>query len=104
MAGRGESRRHKALATFVAYRTFFYQPRKPSGLALFIRWQASSAVTGTPFSSCLFPTNISGPPRSAEAGGEGAKNSISYVKTEVALIHAKADENCQPPKNRNAFC
>jgi hypothetical protein len=49
------------------------------------------------FRGCLSPPNASGSPRSAEVGGKAAKNSISYMKTEAALIYAKADENCGLP-------
>jgi hypothetical protein len=59
---------------------------------------SSSPVAGIPFSSCLFLPIASGLPRSAEVGGKAAKNSISYMKTEVAMIYyAKADKICRPP-------
>src|SRR5208283_5632613 len=98
MAGRGGSRPHYALATYgrMSY-VFFANHESLRG------WHFSSVGThrllslGLPFSSCLFLINASGSPRSAEAGGKAAMNSISYMKTEAALIYAKADENCRPP-------
>jgi len=70
-----------------------------NGCSQLLQYQ-SNACCVLGFRGCLFLPNASGWPRSAEVGGNAAKNSISYMKIEAAYLYqpyAKAGEICREP-------